>query len=147
MRGPLWLVSLILVWCAAVPARAGADSDILTKFGLIGSWAIDCHAPPSLANPYQTFVPSNEGQPTRQLIVGNPDYDRMEPLSDVILIAADRLRLSFPQNGINVTVVLVKDKGRIRPLELATSNGQTVVSGGVVQRNGQETSWLEKCPG
>ncbi len=142
-----WLAPLIVILAAATIARAGTDSDMLTQFGLIGSWAIDCRAPPSLANPFQNFVPSTEGQPSRQLITGNPDYDRIEPISGVALIAADRLRLSFPQNGIMVTVVLAKDKGRIRPIESATSNGETVVSGGIVQRNGQETSWLQKCPG
>jgi hypothetical protein len=147
MRPWLWFAPMMLVCAAAAPAQAGADSDVLTKFGLIGSWAIDCRAPPSMANPFQTFVPSNEGQPTRQLITGNPDYDRIEPISDAILIAPDRLRLSFPQNGITVTIVLVKNQGRVRPLESTTSTGETVVSGGVVQRNGQETSWLEKCPG
>jgi hypothetical protein len=127
--------------------RASADSDALAKFGLIGSWAVDCHAPPSEANPFQSFVPSSYGEPTRQLIVGNPTYDRIMPVHDVILITNDRLRLSFEQNGVSVTVVLLKDKGRVRPLESQAGNGQTVVSGGIVQRSGKETTWLEKCSG
>lgn len=132
---------------AAHAAQAGADSDALAKFGLVGSWAIDCHAPPSLKNPFQTFVPSTAGDPIRQDIVGDPDRDRIVPIHDVIPLADDRLRLSFAQNGIAVTVVLVKDKGRVRPLESTTGDGQIIVSGGVVQRTGQQTVWLEKCPG
>lgn len=140
------LASAVLA-VAASAARAGTDSDALSKFGLIGSWAIDCTAPPSMTNPVQIFVPSNAGEPTRQLLVGNPDVDRIMPIHDAIMITDDRLRLSFPQNDLTVTVVLVKDNGRIRPLESTTSDGRTLVSGGIVQANGQQTTWLEKCPG
>jgi hypothetical protein len=146
VRGGAWLAAA-LVALVAKAAQAGADSDALTKFGLVGSWAIDCHAPPSLANPFQTFIPSNAGDPIRQDVVGDPDRDRIVPIHDVILIANDRLRLSFVQNGTAVTVLLAKEKGRVRPLESTTSDGHTIVSGGVVQRNGQQTVWLEKCPG
>lgn len=128
------------------PAWAEADSDALIQFGLIGSWALDCHAPPSLANPFETLIPSKTGEATRRLVTGNPALDRVEPIHDVILITADRLRLSYPQNSVTVTVVFLKQDGRIRVLESTTSNGLTVVSGGVVQRNGQQTAWLEKCP-
>lgn len=128
------------------PAWAEADSDALIQFGLIGSWALDCHAPPSLANPFETLIPSKTGEPTRHLSTGNPALDRAEPIHDVILITADRLRLSYPQNSVTVTVVFLKQDGRIRVLESTTSNGLTVVSGGIVQRNGQQTAWLEKCP-
>lgn len=143
-----WLALLTLAILAAPgPARAGTDSDVLAQFGLIGSWALDCHAPASLANPFETLVPSKTGEPTRRLSTGNPALDRVEPIHDVILITADRLRLSYPQNSITVTVVFIKENGRIRVLESTTSNGLTVVSGGIVQRNGQQTAWLEKCPG
>ena len=142
-----------LVWFVAVlgalggrAAEAGADSNALAKFGLLGSWAVDCRAPPSASNPYQTFVPSTDGQPSRQLIVGNPDLDRLVPVHDVKELGSDRISLSFPQNNITVTVVLVKDKGRVRPLESSTSDGQSVVADGMVERTGQLTAWFQKCP-
>ena len=146
MRPSAWLAAAAVALGASA-AWAGADSDALAKFGLIGSWAINCRAPPSLANPFQTFIPSNAGNPIRQDVVGDPDRDRIVPIHDVTLVAEDRLRLSFLQNGITVTVVLAKDKGRVRPMESTTGDGQTLVSGGIVQRSGQQTVWLEKCPG
>ena len=142
----LALVALALLVAPGL-ARAETDSDTLAQFGLIGSWALDCHAPASLANPFETLVPSKTGEAARRLSTGNPALDRVEPIHDVILITADRLRLSYPQNSITVTVVFLKENGRIRVLESTTSNGLTVVSGGIVQRNGQQTAWLEKCPG
>jgi hypothetical protein len=140
-------LALALLLVQADKGHAGASSDALAKFGLIGSWAIDCHAPPSLRNPFQTFVPSNAGDPIRQDIVGDPARDRIVAIHDATLVASDRLRLSFAQNNLIVTVVLVKDNGRVRPIESATSDGRTMVADGIVQRNGQQTIWLEKCPG
>ena len=146
MRLGAHLVMAALVFATSA-VWAGPDSDALTKFGLIGSWAIDCHAPPSMANPFQTFVPSTAGNPIRQDVVGDPDRDRIVPIHDVILVANDRLRLSFQQNGTSVTVLLLKEKGRVRPIESMTGDGHTLVSGGIVQRTGQQTVWIEKCPG
>jgi len=142
-------LGLATVMAALFPAAAlaGSDSDMLAKFGLIGSWALDCHAPPSMGNPFQTFVPSNAGDPLRQLIVGDPNRDRTVPVHDVALLPHDQLQLSFAQNTVTVTVVLAKDKGHIRPVESITSDGQTIVKDGIVQRSGQRTLWLEKCPG
>ncbi len=133
---------------ALAPGAAGAssDSDALLKFGLVGSWALDCRAPPSLANPFMNFIPSSAGDPMRQLITGRPEYDSLVPIRDTALIGSDRLRLSFPQGGVTVTVVLVKNGRRIRPFEATASDGTASVSNGIVQRSGQPTAWLEKCP-
>jgi hypothetical protein len=139
-----WRLVLLLPALGSGVAHAGEDSDLLAKFGLMGSWAIDCRAPPSVSNPFQIFVPSNYGEPTRQIIVANPNYDRIMPVHDVFLITDDRLRLSFEQNGISITIVLLKEGNRVRPIESTTVNGMTMVSGGM-QRNGQPTTWYEKC--
>jgi hypothetical protein len=126
-------------------ARAGADSDALTKFGLIGDWALDCKAFPSPTNPFMTFIPSTDGQPTRQIITGKPEHDGVVPIRDAAIIDDNHLRLTYPQGGVTVTVTLLKDQGRIRPLEAVASDGTVSVSGGIVKYSGQETSWLIKC--
>ena len=142
-----FLIAASLVALAPAPARAGADSDALTKFGLIGDWALDCKAFPSPANPFMTFIPSTAGQPTRQIITGKPQYDSLVPISDAALIDDTHLRLSYPQGGVTVTVTLFKDKQRIRPVEAVASDGTVSVTGGVVQRTHQPTAWLHKCAG
>lgn len=139
------LVAVLLF--VPVLARAGADSDALTKFGLIGDWAADCKAFPSATNPFITFIPSTAGQPTRQVITGKPQYDSLVPISDAALLDATHLRLSYPQSGVTITATLVKDKQRIRPVEAVASDGNVSVHGGLVQRTGQPTGWLQKCTG
>jgi len=126
-------------------ACAGGDSDTLTKFGLIGDWAFDCKAFPSPTNPFVTFIPSTAGQPTRQITTGNPQHDALVPIGDTALLDDTHLRLSYPQGAVTVTVTLLKDNGRVRPLEARASDGTVSVVAGLVQRTGQPTAWLEKC--
>jgi hypothetical protein len=144
MRLSGW-AAFLMVFCAGV-AQASPDSDALAKFGLIGSWAIDCKAPSGPSNPFQVFTPSTAGEPTRQLITGNAAHDSMVPVRDVVRLDGDHLQLSFAQAGIVVTVVLLKEKGRIRPMTSRINGGSVLVEGGIALRNGQETTWLQKCP-
>lgn len=127
-------------------ARADSDSDALQQFGLIGNWALDCHAPPSPGNPFMNFIPSSAGKPTRQIVTGKPEYDSLVAISDTALLDASHLRLSYPQGKVTVTVTLVKDQRRVRPFEAVASDGTVSVKGGIVQFSGQPTRWLEKCP-
>ena len=136
------LASLLLV---PAVAEAGTDSDALLQFGLIGNWALDCQKPPSPANPFINFTPSNAGQPTRQVITGKPEYDSLVPLNGVAMLDGSHLRLSYPQGGVTVTVTLLKEQRRIRPYEAVASNGVVSVSGGNIKATGQPTTWLLKC--
>jgi hypothetical protein len=132
---------------AAVPgiAWAGADSDAVVQFGLIGSWALNCKAPPSPANPFMSFDPSADGEPIRQIITGRPQYDSHVPVSKVSAIGTTRLQLSYPQGGVTITVVLEKDQQGIRPIDATASDGIVSVKDGIVQYTGQPTAWLIKC--
>jgi hypothetical protein len=126
-------------------SQAGKDSDELRQFGLVGSWSFDCAKTPSPANPFISFVPSTAGQPSRQVITGKPQYDSLVPMTDVKMLDATHLRLTYPQGGVTVTVTLLKGRRRIRPYEAVASDGTVSVSGGVVKANGLPTGWLLKC--
>jgi hypothetical protein len=143
---PLAATVVAVLALAPALARADVDSDALLRFGLIGNWALDCQAPPSLANPFMNFIPSSAGKPTRQIVTGKPEYDSLVPISDTALLDDSHLRLSYPQGRVTVTVTLVKDQLRVRPFEAVASDGTVSVKGGIVQYNGRPTSWLEKCP-
>jgi hypothetical protein len=139
------LLALVALPLLSVPSWAGKDSDELGQFGLVGSWALDCAKSPSTTNPFVSFTPSNAGQPTRQVITGRPQLDSLVPLSDVKMLDATHLRLSYPQGGVTVTVTLLKEQRRIRPFEAVESDGAASVRGGIVRANGHPTSWLLKC--
>jgi len=145
MRARTYL--LALAWLLLMPSvsQAGADSDALLQFGLIGNWALDCQKPPSPANAFVTFTPSTAGEPTRQIVTGKPEYDSLVPLSDVAMLDATHLRLTYRQGRVMVTVILLKEQRRIRPYEAVASNGMVSVSQGNVKASGLPTNWLTKC--
>jgi hypothetical protein len=145
MKRRLFLLALALLPALPALSVAGADSDALLQFGLLGNWAFDCQKPPSAANPFVNFAFSSAGQPTRQIITGKPELDSRVPLSDVAILDAMHLRLSYPQGGVTVTVTLLMELGRVRPYEAITSDGTVSVSGGNVAATGQPTNWLLKC--
>jgi hypothetical protein len=144
MRGAALVLAAGLL-LAAGAAQAENDSDALVQFGLIGSSALDCHSPPSPTNPFVNFTFSDAGQPMRQIVTGKPQYDSLVPLSDLVLIDADHLQFSYPQGGVTVTIVLLKEQNRFRPYRAVASNGTISVEDGVVKSSGQPTSWLHKC--
>jgi hypothetical protein len=141
------LVVLLAALAVIVPgaAWAGADSDAVVQFGLVGSWALNCQAAPSPANPFMSFDPSTSGEPIRQIITGRPQYDSHVPVSKVSAIGTARLQLTYPQGGVTITVVLEKDQQRIRPIDAMASDGTVSVKDGIVQYSGQPTAWLFKC--
>jgi len=142
---PAAMLMLAATMLAAPAARAGADSDTLVKFGLVGSWAADCNAPPSRTNPYQNFVPSRRGPPIRRLIAGDGINNSTVALRNVELVANDQLAFSFDQSGVTVNIILLKLGARVRPLESATGDGRVLVSAGIVKRTGEMTTWFQQC--
>lgn len=142
---PAAMLVLAATMLAASGARADADSDTLVEFGLVGSWAADCNAPPSRANPYQLFVPSESGPPLRRLIVGDGINDSTVALRKVERVANDQLAFSFDQNGVTVDIIILKAGARVRPLESATGDGRVLVSAGIVKRTGEMTVWIGQC--
>lgn len=140
-----FLLALALLLLMSATSQAGTDSDVLLQFGLIGNWAFDCQKPPGSANPFVSFTPSTAGKPTRQIITGKPEFDSLVPLSEVAMLDATHLRLSYPQGGVTVTVILLKEQNRVRPYEAVASDGAISVSGGNVKATGAPTNWLLKC--
>lgn len=130
---------------AAPVARAGTDSDALVEFGLVGSWAADCNAPPSPANPYQIFMPSPSGPPLRRIVIGEGSNDRTVALHNVERVAQDQLAFSFDQNGVMVNIILLKLDARVRSIESATADGRVLVTAGFVKRTGEMTGWVHQC--
>ena len=145
MRPRPFLIAFALLMLRPPLAEAGPDSDALLQFGLLGNWAFDCQKPPSPANPFINFSFSRAGPPTRQIITGRPEFDSRVPLSNVAILDAMHLRLSYPQGGVTVTVTLLMELGRVRPYEAIASDGTVSVSGGNVMATGQPTNWLLKC--
>jgi hypothetical protein len=139
--------TLLALLAAPLSALAGPDSDRLNQAGILGSWAVNCNAPPSKTNPYQLFAPSSSGSPTRTLQMDNPDLDGTLTIKDVRIIASDRVGLSWTGRSGNVLrMVVLKAGNRLKGFEsVRVSDGKVLVKDGRFTGSGGETPWFTKC--
>ena len=109
------------------PSLANPDSDRLNQAGMLGSWAVDCNAPPSKTNPYQLFAPSSSGSPTRTLQMDTPSLDGTLTIKDVRVIASDRVGLSWTdRSGDTLRMIVLKTGNRLKGFELVSErSGKT----------------------
>jgi len=139
--------ALLALLAMVSPALANPDSDRLNQAGMLGSWAVDCNAPPSKTNPYQLFAPSSSGAPTRTLRMDDPELDGTRTIKNVRIIASDRVGLSWNAlNGDTLRMVVLKAGNRHKGFEsVYASNGKVLVKDGRFVSSGKETPWFTKC--
>jgi hypothetical protein len=135
------------------PAVAGPDSDAVRKFGLFGTWAIDCSKPPSDANTYEEYLPSQTGYPTRKWY--RKTGDRYAPaqsfeMRNVRIVGPDRLAYLDVRkaNGDLTNIVVAKVGDRQRSHESVDSkDGKVYIKDGKLVASGRPTELFQKCPG
>ena len=131
---------------AMSPARAESDSETLTAFGILGTWAVDCHRPASSSNPHIAYRAGAGGQPTYEYRANAVQADFTAELREVRILAADRVAFIEPVRGAEFRVTLMRlADGRIRLLESLESDGKPIIRDGVILRSGQPAAALEKC--
>jgi hypothetical protein len=99
VRAALWVActtSIVSLVVAASFVRAASAGDVLTEFGLVGTWSPDCSLPPGKGI-RTTFVVPPAGPPMRHTITAGDRY-HFGAITDAEIIAAvriaeDRLRL------------------------------------------------------
>src|SRR5512146_2623463 len=84
------LLFAVLLWISVSPAMAGADSDAVRKFGLVGTWAPDCSKPPGPNNVYSDFAAPDVGHPIRSYY-SQRDHAVFFEMRDVRIIAPNRI--------------------------------------------------------
>jgi len=130
------------------PAAAGADSNTVRKFGLLGTWAVDCTKPPSNDNPYEEYTPSESGYPIRTFyyVVGSRHSFEMR---NARIGPPDRLAYLDVRksDGDRTNVVIQKVGERQRSYEAIDPNdGKVYIKDGKLVATGKPTMVFEKCP-
>jgi hypothetical protein len=133
----------ITITCAQSPTGA------IKEFGLLGTWADDCHADPGPSNQYASFSLTSRGAILLRNDFG-PDYgDMVYRIVDAKLIG--RFRISLRQllttdDQIALDTVMLRAIERVRIWSSRGADGSQYVEGGLVPAaNNHETSWMERC--
>ena len=142
------MLGLLLAASMALAQGAAAQSvtDTATRWGLIGTWALDCTKPASNSNGYLTYVvrgakvarerefgdrrDSNDVQQTRTGVGGTLD-----------------LVVHFPAlNQARKFTMLMASDGRIRALANSHTDGtDETIKDGKFTANGGVTPWQTRC--
>jgi len=142
----LALAALLL---AAAPALAdnGPVPGALRKFGLLGTWAIDCAQANGPDNEYSIYAVSAAGEATLTYRRGEPYRDIVYVISTAEPMADDRFALQvlhMPER-VPVDLVLRKEGGSIRVWSSHTADGRMLVMDGVITGNGMASPRFKRC--
>jgi hypothetical protein len=120
--------------------------DVLTRFGLTGTWARNCGVAPDASVFWQTFSRDKNGRVQVRVDRGHDVPSLTYTVDGARLISANKLRLiNRYDDGTIYDVILIKEENRVRTLESKTNDGKELAKDAVNISSGQPTAWLEKC--
>ena len=135
------------------PAVAGPDSDILRKFGLFGTWAVDCSKPPSDVNSYEEYTPSKAGHPTRTWYRKKGDrYASAQSfeMRNIRIVGSGRLAYLDVRKAdgdlTNIVVAMVDNRQRSHEA-VDPRDGKVYIKDGKLVGTGKPTELFQKCTG
>jgi len=149
---PMTRFSFLLAACLlAAPAAANAQStqQVLSKFGMLGTWATDCSEPSGKYNFYAIYAGMSNGNVMRTYY-NTPDRKKAYNqyiITRAVILPADML--SYTQEGTvnhdRIDVVLRREGNRYQVWSSVKENGQALVKEGKYPDDGAESPWQTKC--
>jgi hypothetical protein len=129
------------------PVAAGPADDAVRKFGILGTWAVDCSRPRSSTNPYQTYAIGTP-YPTRTLAMETKGLDGVFDMRKVRLAGSNRLAYTDVKQGgadKHFDVVLEIVNGRMRSLSSVANDGEVIIKDGKFVGSGAPTLVFQRC--
>jgi len=139
------LAALVGLFCAG-EVQASPTQNAVTKFGLLGTWALNCAAPASSDNEYDRWSLAPGGK-VSEVYDDGPTLDHNIYRWDAArIVGSDTIVLDgvFFGNGLGQHVELVKRAGRVRPLNSTDSSGRKLVVNGAFPGGGGP-AWFQRC--
>src|SRR5512146_2511644 len=143
-----WLFAIAFL-AAVTPAMAGADSDAVRKFGLVGTWAPDCAKPPGPNNIYSEFAAPDVGHPIRSYYSqrGRAVFFEMR---EVRIVAPNRIAyLDVRKSDGDLTNVTIEmaDGWQYTVESSDPKDGKVYIKDGILVASGQPSQRDRKCSG
>lgn len=132
----------------APPASADSLEETLAGFGLLGRWAVDCDAAPSIENPYGLYRMLTPYEAELRYDFGAQFEPHLHLITFAEPVEGNRLRLKQlnRRDGSYLDIILQRLNGRIQNVSVVESGGKVIVKNGIYTVNGFPAVWLERCP-
>lgn len=149
MRRRFRIAALFAAGVAFLPAPADAQNlaEAASRWGLIGTWALDCTKPASTTNGYLTFVIRRAGQVSYERDFG--DRHDVNEVREVKTGAGGALEIvvHYPKLEQTRRLVLVMGvDGRTRTTGNSAVDGTApTIKDGKFVANSSETPWQTRC--
>ena len=138
---------IVVLLGSASSAMAQKPADTLRRWGLLGTWALDCSKPASGSNGYLSYVADPEGK-----VLHNRDFGDRRDVNAVEQARTGRggmleLTVNFP--GMSQTrkyTMMMGVDGRIRATTNSKADGtEPSIKDGKFTSNGNDTPWQARC--
>jgi hypothetical protein len=143
--------TLVLLFVAllssADAAMAQTPADTLRRWGLLGTWAIDCSKPASGSNGYLVYVADSGGKVSHNREFGDRRDTNTVEKARTGRGGALELTVNFPglSQSRKFTLMMGAD-GRIRAMANSKADGtEPTIKDGKFTANGQDTPWQTRC--
>jgi len=142
------IAGVLLVGVLLLLMRGPSVADTMQRWGLLGTWAVDCGQPGREGAPHTTYARRDGDKAAIERRYADPTRNDVSSIGTAV-IAADgtiTLTLDVPGSTQTRTVSLVKSGGRIRAMSDRTigTNGYHVRDGRFAH-DGTETPWHNRC--
>jgi hypothetical protein len=143
------IVAGLLAAFHAPAAGAQTAADTVERWGLLGTWAVDCKRPPAINNTYLSYVKSGGGKVLHQRNFGNR-RDSHEVLSATVSPEGRIEVIADFGRGAGMrrwSLARVPD-GRIRAMASSRIDGTgATIRDGRFIIGGKSSPWLSRCDG
>ena len=152
MKKALLAASMFLATAGSLAAaEAGgtaSTADALREFGMIGTMALNCHAPPSDRNPYVTYRVGPDGQVTREPQTG-PTAEAKFRMRNAHRVGPDRLEYEETGRQSELKVLVARIDGRFRGWRSVRTSGPeagaVLIDNGVITATGEPSAAFSFC--
>jgi hypothetical protein len=140
------LLGVLCLLAGPALAQAQQVAGILNAFGLFGSWAVECGAPPSPANVVQTVAWTGREPVEYSETIGPGAAANRYRVISARMPDTTTLVMQVLLNGRYTENLTISRYGNdaIRTMTNQTWNG-LLVQNGVIITTGRPTPWLRKC--
>jgi hypothetical protein len=131
-----------------VPASASAQSiaDVMEQWGLVGTWAVNCHLPPSRTNGmHSTYTRQLGGNVDVRRDFGDSRYNDVSQVISARVQADGMLEVTVDPRQVFTYVLFKGADGRIRSMTGRLGSGEYTVRDGKFVASGAPTPWQSRC--